>query len=366
MKKIYTAALLLALNSSLWAVGFQASIKYLGNNLTFYIRPEATINSGFSAMEFFIRYPNTNTLTFSDPAENIAVFPNMGTGSAPDVGFQIETGTSGSDKWARFSYTAPNDSIAARNFIIGTEYAVFTTTVSGGLAAANVQLVHRFSAGVDNEDPYYLTLTGLLGEDVRAADAGSLAPSRLFYGLGGGLSGADYYVPLNSAALPLTLLDFTAKADNKAAFLTWKTANERNVSHFEIERSADSKQWTKMSEKKAGFTEGYAFTDENAFEQSFAPFYRLKIVDYDGRTAYSPIRQVAKGKADDLKIYPNPVLHILTVQNATATSVDILNSVGQVVLKATLDKNGDINVATLPSGIYYLRMGKEQKKFVKL
>ena len=101
MKKILNVLLLIVMmNNGLWAApGFQTTIKVAGNTLTFYIRPNADITVGFSVIEFFVRYPNTATLTFSDPIENTTNFPGMGT-IAP--GFESETGIENSNKWIHF------------------------------------------------------------------------------------------------------------------------------------------------------------------------------------------------------------------------------------------------------------------------
>ena len=69
-----------------------------------------------------------------------------------------------------------------------------------------------------------------------------------------------------------------------------------------------------------------------------------------------------------IKIYPNPIIDYLTIENNTTKTVDfhIYNIVGQTVMKGKIDANKDkIDVSELPSSVYLLKIEKQIKKFVK-
>ena len=61
---------------------------------------------------------------------------------------------------------------------------------------------------------------------------------------------------------PIELLDFQAIDKTKSVQLTWQTTKEINASHFDIERSTNSKTFEKIWETKAkGASATYNFDD---------------------------------------------------------------------------------------------------------
>ena len=83
-----------------------------------------------------------------------------------------------------------------------------------------------------------------------------------------------------------------AQAQNGTAELTWRVANEQNMSVYEIEKSADSKTFTPLSKinAKNGQSQTYNALDEKPF--AGVSYYRLKMVDLDGHVTYSAIKSV--------------------------------------------------------------------------
>ena len=51
--------------------------------------------------------------------------------------------------------------------------------------------------------------------------------------------------------VPVELLGFQGQPNTEGVLLTWQTASEIRFNHFEIERSADTKAWTKLKEQAA-------------------------------------------------------------------------------------------------------------------
>ena len=111
-------------------------------------------------------------------------------------------------------------------------------------------------------------------------------------------------------ALPVELLDFSARKIEKTVELNWQTASERNNAGFEIERADNGGDWEPI-----GYVEGngtsnvfldYAFVDREPFMGN--NYYRLKQIDLDGQYDYSSMRHVlftANNNAA-LSVYPNP------------------------------------------------------------
>lgn len=115
-------------------------------------------------------------------------------------------------------------------------------------------------------------------------------------------------------ALPVELAFFNAKSFNNHHLLSWQTVSENNNSHFNIERSNDSKTWINIGRVSGNGTtqqtHSYSFNDNTP--KSGISYYRLKQVDYDGHFSYSPIKHVSKKSLQPL-IYPNPVGNMLTI-----------------------------------------------------
>jgi hypothetical protein len=69
-----------------------------------------------------------------------------------------------------------------------------------------------------------------------------------------------------------------------------------------------------------------------------------------------------------LKLYPNPVLSVLNVDNnLTNQPYKIVDTLGKVILKGNLNEgNNSINVEHLSKGIYYLKVSDNRaSKFIK-
>ena len=109
--------------------------------------------------------------------------------------------------------------------------------------------------------------------------------------------------------LPVTLIDFFAVEENRKVKLTWETVTELNNDHFEIERSNDGNNFSKIGiisgSGNSTVLQEYIFYDEQPLTGK--NFYRLKQIDMDGRFSYSNIRVVLFNDPRTFVIYPNPV-----------------------------------------------------------
>jgi hypothetical protein len=192
-----------------------------------------------------------------------------------------------------------------------------------------------------------------------------------------------------NVTIPLELIEFKAIEQNNSAYLTWKTASEINFSHFEVERSTDAKEWTKISIVKGGNTEGvYFLIDAQAFNQSrdainrVSTLYRLKMVNMDSSFKYSKVVSVEQKERtkNSIKLYPNPTYQTiqLTMEspNEALKPFDIIDMSGKVWQKNTMSLLKGLNQVTipvqaLPAGVYFFQTldNKDVKtaiQFVKL
>jgi len=162
---------------------------------------------------------------------------------------------------------------------------------------------------------------------------------------------------------------------------TGEAATEENSSHFIIERSSNGRTFTAIGNVSAnGNTSAeqhYNYID-NAPLKGIS-YYRLKMVDKDGKSAYSSIVTVTVNyNSSLLTIYPNPVMGEATlaissdkIQKAT---YNVYDQGGKLVISNNITLNNGINslnlpVSDLPAGIYIIKLKTEsaskQSQFVK-
>lgn len=185
--------------------------------------------------------------------------------------------------------------------------------------------------------------------------------------------GFEYSTPVETPVLPVDLISFTARLNsNKATILDWTTSNEKDFSHFVVERSTDAKTFTDAGmifsddDSKAA-VKSYTYTD-NAAVQSTIIYYRLKMVDIDGKYKYSEVRLVRKANDQaqqaSILVYPNPVITDVRVTipdswQGKSVSYTIYNSNGNVVRQKINNQAGQTEVLSMigsPAGLYMVKV----------
>jgi len=83
--------------------------------------------------------------------------------------------------------------------------------------------------------------------------------------------------------------------------------------------------------------------------------------------AYDGPSSVGDQEFSRLKIYPNPAIDRLTVENNTSSNFDIFNAQGKLVLAGNV-QSGQIDISRLQAGIYFVQLeqGKQIERFIKL
>ena len=64
-------------------------------------------------------------------------------------------------------------------------------------------------------------------------------------------------------------------------------------------------------------------------------------------------------------IYPNPVESVLHASIGSAAAYEILDMQGRSWLRGNLNADGAIDIAYLPQGVYLLRIGEGNLRFIK-
>jgi hypothetical protein len=173
-----------------------------------------------------------------------------------------------------------------------------------------------------------------------------------------GFSG--FWVKTQASVLPLKLLSFTGKRDDSNNQLNWVTTSEINTNRFEIAYSTNGVNFSVIGNVNA---KGNSQINNYQFSHNISNsivFYRLKMIDNDGKFEYSNIINL-KGEDEKIKItvYPNPATDYLNIKvnNEYKNSTVQLFSIDGKLLQTINIKNNleYINIKPLAKGIYTLR-----------
>lgn len=164
------------------------------------------------------------------------------------------------------------------------------------------------------------------------------------------------------SSLPLELLSFSARYYNHKVLLDWQTAQEKEHSYFEIQRSTDEKNFQKLGELKSLGEQGgsYKFLDEAPAKGM--NYYRLKQFDTDGSFDYSEWLSIYIEAENSIAFYPNPTEDILTLffkKDTSGGTISLHNIAGKNWHTQTFAPNTTtltLDVQDLPSGIYVLQV----------
>jgi hypothetical protein len=180
---------------------------------------------------------------------------------------------------------------------------------------------------------------------------------------------AEFILGKLGSPLPLQLLNFNGTRQNEAVQLRWQTTNELNVIMFDIERSNGSKSFVKIGSNpqvSVNTVNEYTFTDTAAFASGSVQYYRLKIVDKNGRFVYSNIIHFVNNAAIGLTAFPNPVKNIVTIVSGKKQEAVITNAAGQLIRSLALNSGSQtIDCSRLAAGVYFIKTDGQVMKLVK-
>ena len=164
----------------------------------------------------------------------------------------------------------------------------------------------------------------------------------------------------NPNPLPVVLTSFGAvRQASGAVQVSWATASEQHSAYFEVQRSADGSTFatTATVTAQGTTTQAHPYVSLDAIALAGQLYYRLRQVDTDGTSTFSPVVALATTIANAApSLYPNPAHDHLVVSFAAGEQVQILDLTGRSLLTTSLSASGQLNIAVLPAGTYLLRV----------
>ena len=175
---------------------------------------------------------------------------------------------------------------------------------------------------------------------------------------GGGQTwvGANAQLTVN-APLPIKLGDFTAKKNSDHVELFWSTLSEVNNHYFEVEYSNDGRYFRDLGTVYAKMSRTnqneYAFIHESPSDN--IGYYRLKQVDFDGKSSLSNIVSVRSDRSNAIRVFPIPTTSHINIEGMSGDSHIMINDLtGKQVVFAK--QTNTLDVSQLTPGVYVLRI----------
>lgn len=166
-----------------------------------------------------------------------------------------------------------------------------------------------------------------------------------------------------SFVLPLEWTAISVQQTGPDALLHWSTADEVNTQRFEVQRARDGQGFETLSQLPAqGYgSHSYSFRDVGlAFLLRGTVYYRIRQIDQDGQSSYSPVVALSLWQLPQLvvNLFPNPVsdlLHLSVPTGATPqVSLRCFGLNGQLLYEAQMPTGGEteITVQDWEAGLY--------------
>jgi|GEM_PF-5748519 len=167
--------------------------------------------------------------------------------------------------------------------------------------------------------------------------------------------------------VPVELGSFKVENLGSSNKLDWVSLSEINTTHYEIQRSSDSKDFITLDKVKIDgnslIEKEYSFKDNSPLVDNY---YRLKMVDTNGDINYSEILYARNEDSRNISLYPNPANNKLFLDGLESDeNISIFDIKGSKLMD--LNFKGSVDISLLPEGLFYIKILEtgEWIKFLK-
>jgi len=164
---------------------------------------------------------------------------------------------------------------------------------------------------------------------------------------------------VSAGPLPVTFSGFVARKNADGTIrLLWDVGTEVNVKGYEVESSTNGVDFTNAGYVAATGARIYGFDYPGKLVQT--TFFRVKNVDFDGRSKYTPIIKVyaREQSGAGIQLYPVPAHDQVTVQHNKSSEksfISLYSMEGKLLQRVIALPNTlqtQLNIQTLTPGIY--------------
>jgi len=169
---------------------------------------------------------------------------------------------------------------------------------------------------------------------------------------------------LITSILPVEFISFSASETRSGVLLNWSTSNEVSNKFFEIQKSADGRNWVTAGKVAATVNPAsinkYQYIDQSSGNTT--KYYRIMQVDENGRFVFTEVKSITgtdnKMSAKMYKSGSQVVIDFGKVPSAQM-SVRVLSIDGQVVAQQNFSNAGtriNVPVSNISTGIYVVQL----------
>lgn len=243
----------------------------------------------------------------------------------------------------------------------GTNFWVGQGIAGAATGAAVSGLYNNWGRGI--------TGTGLIAEPdnyFNMQHVGGMALASWPFGIAGqwndiAATNLLYYIVEYDNVLPVSLKSFSGAANpqTRSIRLDWTCEVNEGLDYFAVERSRDGKSFAFMhSIAPQAAQYDYNYTDSDPGQEK--AFYRLKMVDKDGKYEYSKVLCITQDKAGTsaIDIYPSPSTGIISVHNVRPQAgISLYDQYGRLIRKTTANRSHEqIDLSEYPKGVYIIKI----------
>lgn len=372
-----------AMNGSNFSIDDDGATDQSGNSISGFFAPRITPSSNLTNtdlrgyVQFTIRfYLENGTAGQQYPGDYTTVPPGGGLSGLNYIHYDIDGSTVGSGGWFRETGVVQNIAGSAINADASTELVSYTYTDGGswkGFAGSVCERTGVSRCSQVTVAAAYATpqtqITFRMGYDYNNNGTNFNSQPTRQYG-----SRFGCFTFPQQSTLPVKLISFSGVYKNGNSALNWIADNQVDFAAYSIERSVNGVDFTGVGVKPAQGSgserQVYNYLDDVSQMSSDVFYYRLKMIDKDGRYSYSNIIMLRKNgvKQGSMVIIPNPVTGKTTASVRFeaglngSTEFKIIDMLGKVVLKqrnSIYEGTNSVtieNLGRLQPGTYILQM----------
>lgn len=266
-------------------------------------------------------------------------------------GSNFDFGMSGGNLYANFKLTSGSSTVTVNS---GNVYSI-----PNDHAFHQYKFRYDYATGLANiyvDGTIVYTYNGVAGRPQNWTGAGNPVIGANMDATGRNIAVLDNFIIQNSAnpaALPISLLAFDAAAKKNTVQLSWTTTREFNVATMIVERSADGNNFLAIHQQAAAggysVTNAYSFNDNSPVTGTV--YYRLKMVDNDGKFTYSEVRKVQLSVITEMQCFPNPAVGYVMINLNSAVAANYTCAVYAIDGALLKTMNLNINAGSQQSKI---------------
>jgi hypothetical protein len=249
----------------------------------------------------------------------------------------------------------------------GSDFVTYSNTNNIGAALTNSSHIDFINDNFGSDNPGSAQYCGIRAAALHLSCRSQWGPMDVICGGAAGFQ----------SLLSLRIMSFESKIVNGSVQLNWLTSEEKNVDHFEVERSDNLTQYSSIGrtddQNTAGDTHQYFFTDKN--NSGGKSYYRLKVIDKDGRFMYSAILPVSFNCQiiNIISCTPNPFSEYFQLKsnfsNIEFTTIEFFSMQGNVCTQLKLNIGAGVQttkingLSSLPKGIYVMKISNKDGNY---